>query len=267
MKIYVISLESSHERKVALKKAFPKHYELFIFINAVDGRTLTTTEYFKLVTPNLYENNRLLSPAEVGCALSHMHVYEKIIQENKPAIVLEDDVIGNDESLEKAISIAKKTKPDDVIFFGGYDHIQEAKDIYLKASPEQTSTHTIYEIDEQSYIYLGSTCCYAIGANAARVTLNAQKKALKLADNWYKHALNSNMQFKFTQLLRHPPFYNASLNNSEIEKQRKSLSYKKTYKLFVDSILLNMRLFYISAYQAFNKIRIKNMKNLNELIK
>lgn len=245
MKIYVISLESSHERKVALKEAFPQHYEEFIFINAVDGRNLTTTEYFNLVKPNLYENNRLLSPAEVGCALSHMQVYEKIIQENAPVIILEDDVIGNDEALEKAIAIAKKTKPDEVIFLGGYDHIKEAKNIYLNANPEQNGTTPVYVVDKLSYIYLGSTCCYAIGANAARVVLDSQQQILKLADSWYKSTLNSNVLFKFTQLLRHPAFYNAALNNSDIEKQRKSISYKKTYKLFVESVLLSS--FLISA--------------------
>lgn len=267
MKIYVISLESSHERKVALKEAFPQHYEEFIFINAVDGRNLTTTEYFKLVRPNLYENNRLLSPAEVGCALSHMQVYEKIIQENAPAIILEDDVIGNDEALEKAIAIAKKTKPDEVIFLGGYDHIKEAKNVYLKANPEQNGTTPVYEVDKLSYIYLGSTCCYAIGANASRVILNTQKQVLKLADSWYKNTLNSNVQFKFTQLLRHPALYNALLNNSAIEKQRKSLSYKKTYTLFVESVLLHIRLVIISLNHLMLKtLKLKETKNLKALV-
>lgn len=267
MKIYVISLESSHERKVALKEAFPQHYEEFIFINAVDGRNLTTTEYFKLVTPNLYENNRLLSPAEVGCALSHMQVYEKIIQENAPAIILEDDVIGNDQALEKAIAIAKKNKPDEVIFLGGYDHIKEANNIYLEASPEQTSTNPVYEVDKLSYIYLGSTCCYAIGANAARVTLNAQKQALKLADSWYNHTLNSNVKFKFSQLLHHPPFYNGAQHKSDIETERKSLSYKKTYKLFEESILLNLHLEFIAITHFLQKtFCLKKVKSLKVII-
>lgn len=38
MKIYVISLEASLDRKAALKNAFPQHYEEFIFINAVDAQ-------------------------------------------------------------------------------------------------------------------------------------------------------------------------------------------------------------------------------------
>lgn len=259
MKIYVISLESSHERKAALKKAFPQHYDDFIFVNAIDGRNITSTEYFKLVRPNLYENNRLLSPAEVGCALTHMQVYEKIIQENTPAIILEDDVIGDDEALEKAIAIAKKTKPDEVIFLGGYDHIKEAKNVYLKANPEQNGTNPVYDVDKLSYIYLGSACCYAMGANAARVIFNSQKQVLKLADSWYKNTLNSNVQFKFTQLLRHPALYNAFLNNSAIEIQRKSLTYKKTYKLFAESVLLNFKLGLIKTNYLNKKSKLKKL--------
>lgn len=265
MKIYVISLEASLDRKAALKNAFPQHYEEFIFINAVDGRNLTTTEYFDLVKPNLYKNNRLLSPAEAGCALSHMKVYEKIIQENVPAIVLEDDVIGNDEAIEKAIAIAKKTNPDEVIFLGGYDHIKEAKNVYLKANPEQNGATPVYEVDKLSYIYLGSACCYAIGANAARVALNGQKQVLKLADSWYKNTLNSKVQFKFTQLLRHPALYNAFLNNSAIEKQRKSLAYKKTYKLFMESIILNIRLTLITTNNVINSL-VNKTKKLDKVI-
>lgn len=263
MKIYVISLETSDERKAALKKAFPQHYDHFIFINAVDGRNLTTTEYFKLVRPNLYENNRLLSPAEVGCALTHMQVYEKIIQDNAPAIILEDDVIGNDEALEKSIAIAKNTLPEEVIFLGGYDHIKEAKNIYLSATTENT-INPVYAVDELSYIYLGSTCCYAIGANAAKVILASQQQTLKLADSWYKNTLNSNVLFKFTQLLRHPALYNAALNNSDIEKQRKSISYKKTYTLFQESILLNAKLLKIKTLNLF--IKSKNDKTIASLL-
>jgi len=43
-----------------------------------------------------------MTPGEVGCALSHMKAYENLIHSGEEyALILEDDVIGNDKDIEK----------------------------------------------------------------------------------------------------------------------------------------------------------------------
>lgn len=92
--IFVISLTRSLERRESIKKQM-KHLGLeFEFIDAVDGKKLTEKQLNKV---NFQTALKLcgheLSMGEVGCALSHINIYEKIVTDNiENCIVLEDDI-------------------------------------------------------------------------------------------------------------------------------------------------------------------------------
>ncbi|MEM4620005.1 MAG: glycosyltransferase family 25 protein [Desulfurococcaceae archaeon] len=71
-------------------------------LKEVDGRKLTAEEYFRLVACSFLKDFLLMTPGEVGCALSHMKAYENLIHSGEEyALILEDDVIGNDKDIEK----------------------------------------------------------------------------------------------------------------------------------------------------------------------
>ena len=90
VKIFLINLKDSKDRLELVDrqlKAIDLKYER---IEAVNG-----LEYVK--NPNILECDKisvnLLSPAYIGCTLSHIRCYEKIIEENIDfALILEDDV-------------------------------------------------------------------------------------------------------------------------------------------------------------------------------
>ncbi|WP_334321213.1 glycosyltransferase family 25 protein [Gilliamella apicola] len=95
MKTLIINLE-----KEALKKAFIEKqcqdlcldYE---FINAINGYTLSES-YIKSISTQYPDN--YLTKGEIGCSLSHINVYKKIVAENLPyALVLEDDSVLSDK--------------------------------------------------------------------------------------------------------------------------------------------------------------------------
>ena len=94
LKIYVISLPKSLERQQFVKSQLDSHNMPFEFISAIYGKDLTETEKEKL-----YDCKKAkffsgeLTPGELGCALSHRSIYEKMIKEGtERAIILEDDV-------------------------------------------------------------------------------------------------------------------------------------------------------------------------------
>ena len=97
MKVFVINLERSTDRKAILEER-AKIVGLDIeFIKAVDGRTLSDSEIESHTQPLNYAYMR----GEVGCALSHQKIYRKIIEEDIPyALILEDDVILPDDISE-----------------------------------------------------------------------------------------------------------------------------------------------------------------------
>src|SRR5690554_7645668 len=99
--IYLVSLEQDTERREKLKERFPETYNEFIHINAVDGRILSAKEYYQKTLPYFISQNKVMSPAELGCTLSHIKALEAFLQTNEPyALILEDDVIGSDQDLD-----------------------------------------------------------------------------------------------------------------------------------------------------------------------
>lgn len=91
MKTYVISLERTPERLASFKEknGWTKEFEHFPAIDGY-GEDLASAHgvVFKAIVPGLR-----YSRGAVGCALSHIKLWEKIAQEKEPAIILEDDAI------------------------------------------------------------------------------------------------------------------------------------------------------------------------------
>lgn len=253
MKVYVISLESDHARKSKLLKNFPKGFADFHFINAVDGRKLSASDYFNYIKQYLYENNRILTPSEVGCALSHMLAYEKIIETNAPALILEDDILGDDNKLKAAKKLLDDIKSNEIILLGGLTQSKETNRVFMHPTePLKNSDEIVYKIDPKTITYLGSACCYLIGVEAAKCILESQKKSLKLADNWYLLTNSQhNITFKFVQLFHHTLVTQLTNEDSHLEEQRKSLIYKKTYILFWGSCLESIRKMKLRIYTLF----------------
>lgn len=88
MKNFIINLPQSVERK---NNVISQLSQLSIepnFIEAVDGSLLTPEELENKVIGRNY-----LSPGEIGCALSHLKIYQIMIEEHIPyALIFEDDI-------------------------------------------------------------------------------------------------------------------------------------------------------------------------------
>lgn len=99
-KIFVITLENSFRHK-HLKEKFDFDYEIFF---GVDGRN----------TPK----HKTWSHGQLGCTISHLNLYKKIVDENiKNCLILEDDAIIIPNKLEHL-----KTLPNDwELLYLGWD--------------------------------------------------------------------------------------------------------------------------------------------------
>ncbi|MDR7342789.1 glycosyl transferase family 25 [Pantoea alhagi] len=91
MKTFVINLEKDHERREKIVKQCVINKLKYELIHAVDGRTLST-EMLTLVTHDY--PRCALTNGEIGCALSHLTIYARMVAEDVPyALVLEDDSV------------------------------------------------------------------------------------------------------------------------------------------------------------------------------
>lgn len=104
MKVFIINLEKHTTRKDhTIRQCHQIGMEPEIF-RAVDGRLLTPAELKKHTHPELSVG---LTPSEIGCALSHHGIYQKMVDENiESALILEDDVLF-DAATRDVISFIK----------------------------------------------------------------------------------------------------------------------------------------------------------------
>jgi len=135
-KIYVISLQAENpsvQGDIVNRLAQCGFYEgtPFEIVQAFDGRGGDIPEgYSKYKDWKLDDSwndwwNRDITPGEVGCAVSHRIVWEKIAlgRENGPVLVLEDDFIGNGN-----LSQLPEPSTDWEIALLGRQRIEEAQD-------------------------------------------------------------------------------------------------------------------------------------------
>ena len=90
MDIFVISLKKSLDRRKKFDK-LNKEYIEYEYFDAIDGNTIgKNTNIIKQNASN-YSNGAL------GCALSHLRLWNKCIELNKPIVIMEDDVFVSKE--------------------------------------------------------------------------------------------------------------------------------------------------------------------------
>lgn len=109
-KTFVINLDSNPERLHSITKQCERLGLSFERISAIRGRDLTLDEKDNVyqVDANKQSYDSLLTDGEIGCYLSHIHCWKKIVDEELDyALILEDDAELLD-SLPKYISELEK---------------------------------------------------------------------------------------------------------------------------------------------------------------
>ena len=89
MNIYVISLERSKDRRDIFDSNNSKYIK-YTYHNAVDGKLLNLNDLDKQI---FTKGSKLYSTGSVGCALSHLQLWDKCIELNESIIIMEDDAI------------------------------------------------------------------------------------------------------------------------------------------------------------------------------
>ena len=118
MKIYVINLKKDNEKRQRITSMFQTlnitNYEIF---DAVNGNELKHFE----INKKWYDpwSHLHLTKGEVGCALSHYQLWQKIKKEKQMAMILEDDFIINNEKLFLECANHEDENPNfDILYLG-----------------------------------------------------------------------------------------------------------------------------------------------------
>lgn len=108
MRVFVISLDDAHERRKRMQEVMQKAQVSFEFFDAVRGKNVTQAQKQRFAL----QQDLLLNAAEIGCLLSHVNIWQKMVDENiEAALLAEDDIhVGHSfKSVLTQINIPKET--------------------------------------------------------------------------------------------------------------------------------------------------------------
>lgn len=144
LKYYVISLKGQTKRQALMSEQMARLGLDFEFFAAVNGRELSTEDQARCAQSDgailpcrlgvKVKVTNALTPAEKGCALSHLKLYQKILDDYKrepdsnfAAVVLEDDSVLNEDTALALRSLDVITEPWDVVTFSDHNSIKNSR--------------------------------------------------------------------------------------------------------------------------------------------
>lgn len=112
MTVFVINLAEQAARRAAILRRLDALGIVPQFIDAVDGRKLPAPELAAHQASSAELGERPMTPGEIGCALSHLAIYDEIVRRRLPwALVLEDDAAPGGELPAVLDSLAARVDP------------------------------------------------------------------------------------------------------------------------------------------------------------
>lgn len=236
MKICVISLKRSPERRENIKKQLDALGLEFEFFDAVDGRAepphplFTNYDYVKRLW---LTSGKLPSKGELGCYASHYLIWQKCVRSKQPILVIEDDASINSNISRFLPIIEEKVNQ---YGFLRLEPETERCELFVKEKKAE------YNISFMSNNF-GGTRSYAIAPHAAQKLLNRSQRWCMPVDNYigslYLHKMPSYLFKPF--LVENPENFGSTIQLGEEEKAK---WYRKASR---------------EVYSLYRKIRMKNI--------
>ncbi|MFA5882577.1 MAG: glycosyltransferase family 25 protein [Acidimicrobiia bacterium] len=165
--VWVISLERAQDRRESVTQAFSTLGIPFTMLDAVDGRMLSPDERRRHSRwRSLFAIGRDMTPGDVGCSLSHLRVYERMLAAGvSEVVVVEDDVQPTAALVD--VLVARDALPDDW-------QVVTLHSLFASAGPEPLDRPALtgdHRVCTYARIPFG-TQCYLINESGARRALD-----------------------------------------------------------------------------------------------
>lgn len=193
LKFFVISLKHQAQKRAFMQEQLGRLGIDFEFFDAVNGRELSDEdkalcEFGDGAILTCTGNHKVkiecaLSPGEVGCALSHLKIYQQLAtwltDESKAdtaAVILEDDAVINEDTILALNSLDVITEPWDVVQFSEHEGIKnllwrkryyfdrERGLYFARVGLQNKRLDAIFNLRRM----VGRTACYVIKPQAAQ---------------------------------------------------------------------------------------------------
>ena len=227
-------------------------------IEAIHGASLSQSQVDEIFDNSLALKKRglVLSRGEIGCALSHRNVWEKIIDQDLAyAVILEDDVLIHKDFLDISNIVSEAPRDWDIIFLGYYipNKVSDICKVKLKTS-YKTSYDYFFPLER-----VCGTWGYVVSNNAAKQLLADSAPLFKPID----HYTGDFSKLKIFTINCHLTTPDPNIDSS-IEVERSELiKFKKNKVYFLSALSFVNRM----RKCLLRKIRlyIRNTFHLNDI--
>lgn len=232
VKKYLISIEKEDSSRLAgffAQSTFAQYQTEFKKIG-VRGADLPTAEYFKLAVAG---RKKALSPAELGCTLSHVTAFKDFLASDEQyACIFEDDAICLDDfdlnTLEtqlKALNL-----PAEFLLSMGGIQLRSSRRVRGHFLDQKINNRSILKLHPIYFGRLFYTYAYMIDRKMAELLLKYHEMP-KGCDHWSQlRDYDSNCQLYATFLFNHPELGEEIVGQSYIEQERKLLKKEEKIK-------------------------------------
>jgi glycosyl transferase, family 25 len=224
---YIISLHDRNtEGNLRLESILERNGHVVSFIKAIRGEDFDAHTYYSKINFYLQRTGKLISPAELGCAMSHGEAYKALCSSDEPrAIILEDDAILDDQACKKLSLLGSlDIDGDSFIHLGGMDGLESycrpARGILRYRVPR------VFEIPLEDLCYILRAVGYIVSRRTAENLARTLSAQPFIIDD-FVHFRNASQirRFYLTPIVRHPLDLTRSSIESEREMKRR-WSYK-----------------------------------------
>lgn len=246
MRTFIINLKDNTTRRNAMQTQLDKTSLNYQFIEAVNGASLSDSELKKRVADY---PDCMLTKGEIGCALSHLKIYQKIADEKiDHALILEDDAVIPEDITETVNQLVQLDNNHCNVY------LLSAVNRYIKNKKSHSRVCKVYDAD--------GTHGYLINQQAAKKLLSVLNPVRYEADMWQvfrfnnyinvycliPHIINNNDTTKFSSLLEQERVKNREKREAYRAAMRKKERFYQFYR--IKELLAKKFFFEIEEYQG-----------------
>lgn len=172
METFIINLASSTERRAIMAAQCDAAGLDYEFIQAVNGSLLTEAE----IAQHTRTVNYAFKPGEIGCTLSHLTIYRKMVNENiTQALILEDDALLT-PALSAVLSSTALQLPDNSPTVVLLSRVNKYVNNVIAAVTDTAALYPVYSAT--------TSHAYVINLAAAKRLLSLLYPVWMAADKW-----------------------------------------------------------------------------------
>lgn len=186
MKVFVISLATSVERRKHMVKHLTARGVDFELVDGVVGRELTDEQVAQYCDMESVRANKWMTKGFIGACLSHFLLYRRIVEENIPAAcILEDDVLVGKDFAQQLAALDKTIQDDQLMLlhYTSWNKI-ELEDLH-RPMPGKSGIYNI-----RNTAGLNSAAGYVLSREAAGKIAGFVFPLRYGNDNWQRYVEN-----------------------------------------------------------------------------